>query len=252
MSKQELKISPRIIKIIVQCVSDAVGDKIKADVRQHKLRTQNSTPTRIWDLLNTGLCDSFSSPNCMAYSSKRGPWEMIIVYEQETGYVYTLMREKRYKDLHEHLRKRKRMHYVDLLVRHLNPDLLAPVGQMALEPFAFQDEAELPNLIQKLLENLLRDDAIVNRHVLVLFNSERFALSSIRAIMVDTSLDVYAEQSWNEYINIEESIVVGRVENPSDPSNNPARGLRLTPKATKRKKTNELRKNEEERKKEDK
>ena len=40
---------------IVKCVEDAVKDDILADIQHHSLRTTNSVPTRIWDLLNTNL-----------------------------------------------------------------------------------------------------------------------------------------------------------------------------------------------------
>ena len=40
-----------LIAKVVRCVEDAVGDDIRADIRQHDLQTRNSIPSRIWDLL---------------------------------------------------------------------------------------------------------------------------------------------------------------------------------------------------------
>ena len=57
--------SPDLIAKIVRCVEDAVGDDIQADVQRNDLQTQNSVPSRIWDLLNT---------NIILYSYKDTPW----------------------------------------------------------------------------------------------------------------------------------------------------------------------------------
>lgn len=95
--KIALNVDTKVISHIVHSVSDAVGDKIKEDMA--KLKTNNSEASRIWDFLNTDLCKFFNSGDCMAYSTKRGPWKMIMVYEKSTGYLYTFMREKRFSEI---------------------------------------------------------------------------------------------------------------------------------------------------------
>ena len=241
MNKNTLEVDSNIKAIITQCISDAVGDKIKEDIRLHGLKTQNSTPTRIWDLLNTDLCRHFNGPDCMAYTSKRGPWEMILVYEKQSGFLYTFMREKRFSEIRAKVGKRRRMHYVDMLVRHLNPDLKAPIGQTSMFPIHFDDEAQLAESVQALLVNLLEDGAVVRRHVLVLFESSRFILTSVRAVMVYTNLDIVAEKNWSSSISVEESVIAEQVEEPKNPANAPTRGLKLTAKAAARKESNPLR-----------
>ena len=47
-----------IAQIIVSCVENAVGDDIRSDIRRNRLKTTNSVPARIWDLMNTNLIDS--------------------------------------------------------------------------------------------------------------------------------------------------------------------------------------------------
>lgn len=55
MHTTDISFPPELITKIVRCVEDAVGDDIRADIRQHDLQTRNSIPSRIWDLLNTNL-----------------------------------------------------------------------------------------------------------------------------------------------------------------------------------------------------
>ena len=49
---------------IVRCIENAVGDDIREDIRQNKLRTTNSVPFRIWDYLNKNLLESLDSEDC--------------------------------------------------------------------------------------------------------------------------------------------------------------------------------------------
>ena len=53
MHTTDISFPSELIAKIVRCVEDAVGDDIRADIRQHDLQTRNSIPARIWDLLNT-------------------------------------------------------------------------------------------------------------------------------------------------------------------------------------------------------
>lgn len=236
----ELKINENIIRAMVNCVND-VGDVLKEDIRRNGLKTQNSTPTRIWDHLNTALCNQFNSRDCMAYTAKRGCWQLVMVYENESGYLYTFMRESRFLEVQKQVKKGKHNHYIDLLARHLNADLLKEIGQQS---FLYTDEqdSKLKEAIEKLFINLNEDGAIVTKHVLVLFESDKYELHSIRAVMVDSNLDIALEQDWSSYIVIEDSIIVEEAEGNNSPSEKPTRGLELTPKAALRKENASLRK----------
>ena len=55
MHTANIFLSPALIAKMVRCIEDAVGDDIRADIRQHDLQTKNSVPSRIWDLLNTNI-----------------------------------------------------------------------------------------------------------------------------------------------------------------------------------------------------
>lgn len=229
-------ISSSVRKIFMRSISEAVGDLIKEDVKRNRLRTHNGNGGRIWDFLNTELCEGFNSPDCMAYITQRGPWEMVMVYERESKRLFTVMREARFATIRKDTYRRPRMHYLDMLTQHLNKDLLAPVGQTTMFENEFSDQDDLHNLVDRLLHEPLQDGAVIDRHVLVLFESQNYQLTSIRAVMLDSNLDVVAEENWSDTINAKESIIVESVDTPNNPSNDPNRGLRLTSKAAARKK----------------
>lgn len=229
-------ISPKVREIVMQSISEAVGDLIKEDVKRNRLRTHNGNGGRIWDFLNTELCEGFDSPDCMAYVTQRGPWEMVLVYERESKRVFSFMREARFGIIQKQTYKRRRMHYLDMLTRHLNKDLLAPVGQISLFENDFADQDDLHELVGRLLHDLLQDGAIIERHVLVLFESRNYQLTSIRAVMLDSNLDIVAEENWSGQIAANDSVIVDSVDAPDDLANDPNQGLRLTSKAAARKK----------------
>jgi len=227
-----------IISKIVSCIEDAVGDDILIDIHRNDLRTTNSVPSRIWDLLNTNIFKSLDVESCTIVSAHRGPWEMIVVYEKTSQCIITFMREKRFNDLRNHQSKRTQMHYLDMLAKQFNKDLLADQNQMTLLPNSFSDEGRLAELVQNLLSDLGGDVPMVRNHVLVLFDTVGYRLAHIRAVKVTPELDIArgCDQDWTKFISAAESDVVEKVDNPELPENKPNRGLKLKPKATERQK----------------
>lgn len=114
-----------IAQIIVSCVENAAGDDIRSDIRRNRLKTTNSVPARIWDLMNTNLIDSLELKNCTLVTVHRRPWQMIVIYERTTHHIITIMREKRFLELQKGQNKRSQMHYLDIFAKHFNKDLIS-------------------------------------------------------------------------------------------------------------------------------
>ena len=106
----------------------------------------------------------------------------------------------------------------------------------------YSDEDKMSETVERIILSLSTESTCIQNHVLVLFESFNFSLTSVRAIIVDSHLNSVYEQSWNEYISINESSVVDKVDEPNSPANNPSKGLKLTAKATARKQSVALRK----------
>lgn len=239
MHTANIFLSPALIAKMVRCIEDAVGDDIRADIRQHDLQTKNSVPSRIWDLLNTNIIKTLDTEDCTIAKAHRGPWEMLVVYEKSTHCIFTFMREKRFAELRNRQHKRRCMHYIDMLARQFNADLLADQQQLSLFPNTFSDEDRLPELVQTMLSDLEGGVEVVRHHELVLFDTVGYQLTHVRAVMVTPSLDIAqnSEQDWSQYIAADESTVVEKVPNSNVPGNQPNRGLHLTAKAMARQKS---------------
>ena len=61
---------------------------------------------------------------------------------------------KRFTELCKRQRQRKRMHYIDMMARQFNQDLLADQQQLCLIPHEFSDEERLAELVRTLLRDL--------------------------------------------------------------------------------------------------
>lgn len=240
MNINKINFPPELISKIVRCVEEATGDDIRIDIQKNNLQTRNSVPARVWDLLNTNLINELDIDECTIAKTKRGPWEMLVIFEKTTQCIFTFMREKRFDELKKQQRKRRNMHYVDMLSKQFNNDLLAEEKQLSLFEVSFSDEDRLSELVQNLLSELHGEADIVKNHVLVLFETAGFQLTHIRAVMVTPSLDIAKDcnENWSQYISGYESAVVEKIETPESPSNQPSRGLSLKPKALNRQKSN--------------
>lgn len=237
-NSSHITIREEIANFLVKALEDAVGDDIKEDIISHKLITQNSTGSRIWDFLNTNIVLNSEQYGCMTIISKRGPWEMLVLYDPSSKCVVTLMREKRFDEIKRKKGKRKSLHYLDAFSRCLNGDLLASGKQQSLfEPDPKQniyDEAYA--IVQKMMASF-SSTCVIEHHVLLLFESVNFQLTGVRAVMIDSDLDTVYEQDWSKYISASESIVADKIVMDDAAYNNPTRGLKLTAKATERQAT---------------
>ena len=240
MNTNKINFPPELISKIVRCVEEATGNDIRIDIQKNNLQTRNSIPARVWDLINTNLINELDIDECTVAKTKRGPWEMLVIFEKTTQCVFTFMREKRFEELKKQQRKRKNMHYVDMLSRQFNSELLAEERQLSLFEISFSDEDRLSELVQNLLSELKGDADIVKNHVLVLFETVGYQLTHIRAVMVTPSLDIAkdCDDNWSRYISGNESAVVEKIDTSISQAHQPSHGLSLKPKAISRQKNN--------------
>ena len=214
-----------------------MGSDIRADMAN--LATSNSISSRIWDLLNTNLIKNLKD-DCTVLTTNRYRWQMMIIFEKNTQCIFTFMREKRFAQLCRLQYKRKYMHYIDMMAKQFNSELMPEQEQLTLFSHTFLDENRLVEKVQKLLRDLKGGISVVQNHVLILFDTMDYQLSSIRAVMVTPNLDIAqgCSQDWSKYISADEGVVVERVIHPEAPENHPNRGLALTKKSLERKQNN--------------
>ena len=238
MHMTNIPFPPALAAKIVRCVEDAVGDDIRTAIQNHDGRIKNGVHGLIWDFLKNNISKELGNEECSIINAHRRRWEMPVVFEKSTQCILTFMREKRFSTLQSNQKKRNTMHYLDILTRQFNGDLIPGQEQLCIFQPTFTNEDRAAELAHSILRDFESDIEIVQNHVLVLFETVGYQLTRIRAVMVTPSLEIAknGEQDWSAYISLDESTVVEKIENADSPSNQPNRNLRLTPKALLRQK----------------
>lgn len=224
------------IKSIVSSISSAVTDDIMQDTRQANMErsVMNSYPSRIWDLINRNVCTAFTyNPDVVVAFTKRGPWNLIAIFDKATGMLLTLMREERFFEIKRDSKNHK--HYVYELANMFNADL--EIQQQSF--FAIDENKDkIKKSIERICNDLLISTEMVEHHAMVLFSSRDELLHSIRCCMINCNFEECESVSWNEYIGVSESLVVEQTDDDDHKKNNPTMGLLYTPKAKKKKQLN--------------
>ena len=234
--ERDISISDEVASFLVAILESGVGDSIKEDVRVNRLVQPNSTPSRIWDYINRDVAEQAETHGCLCNLTKRGPWTMSILYDSLSGHVITLMRENRFEELRRQKKTRENMHYLDAFSQCLNRELCAPAKQQSLFEVETEDSRtfdEATKVVEKMTA-CFREEGLIEHHVLVLFNAEGYQLTSVRAVMIDSDLDIVCSENWSKFISASESIVTEVVTEEDVAYANPRRGLKLNAKATQR------------------
>ena len=234
-----VNLSNEVKKFLVGVVEGAVGDSIKEDIQTNRLIQPNSTPSRIWDYINRDIAEQSKSHGCLYNLTKRGPWTMCVIYDSSTNQVITLMREQRFIDLKREKKHRASMHYLDAFAQCLNSELCAPGKQKTF----FDDEqrensimVEATNAVNN-MTSCFNNGGPINHHILVLFTSVGYQLTSIRAVIIDSDFDIYDSLDLSQFISASESVVSEVVTTNDVAYTNPKRNLQLNAKAAQRKTT---------------
>lgn len=228
--------SDGFIRNIVSSINSAVTDDIMQDTRQANMNrnSMNSYPSRIWDLINRNICNAFKhTPEVVVAYTKRGPWNLVVIFDKTTGMLLTLMREERFYEVKRNPKSHK--HYVYELANMFNADL--EIQQQSLL-VSEENIEKIKKSVERICNDLLVSTDIIQHHAMVLFSARDELLHSVRCCMINCNFEECENISWNEYIGVSESVIVEQTFNNEHKQNDPTMGLGFTPKARKKKKLN--------------
>ena len=201
---------------IVKCISDAIGDDVKACLKKEHIDDRKSNAKKFikWDFINRNFTKNFLSTELTSEYAKRGAWYFVPLFNKETGTLFSIMREDRFNELQKKHFKRIKAHYLDAFVQSFNFDL-DQNKQMSLFGTDKFDEKEVKVIVEGILKDFQMDNSVVHRYATILFEEYNSELISIRCCVLDSSLQIVEEESWNEFICYNESVVVDTVEEDS-------------------------------------
>ena len=184
------------IQNIFECLSQAVGEDRQEASEHLGLKTHVSDPFLKWDLIYRNLMNKFDKGNLKYSVTKRGMWTVLLLYDENSKFLFSFMRDSRFKDI-KNRKNASRPQYVQALI-NLNTELKAPEKQIRL----FEEEpkftqTELERTLEELCANFEGSiDTKNSRHVMVVFSDKYGSIDSLRAYLLDCDLDIVCEQDW--------------------------------------------------------
>ena len=90
---------------ITRTIATTIHSDFPDIVNANNTETHNSSPFLLWDVLNTLLIRKFESSSVLSSKSKRGLWELTLLFDIDSNTVFSFMKDYRIKQL----RKRKKL-----------------------------------------------------------------------------------------------------------------------------------------------
>jgi hypothetical protein len=193
------------IQLIIKSFEDGEFE-YSEDFREHPTVTHNGRGAAIWNNIYTQIVKNFSIQGFKTGKIARGPWELIYIFDENTKYLYTFMREKNFSNIHKGNMIDKLYHYSNILGR-LNGKLLG-IYEPQYQQLSFVDVIEIDGDTDSKLESLLRQMISpikdeIEMYAIVLVDCKRGMVKNIECVIpVPYTNPMYCE-NWSEYINAE-------------------------------------------------
>lgn len=231
------RIPSQTIQKVYQCLFQAIGEDYQEAESHLELETHISKPFMIWDLINRNLIRSFSESDVLYSTKKRGMWEILLLYDKKSNMLLSFMKDTRFKDIRKVERGRKPQ-YIRALLLH-NQSLQAEIKQQKLFEISKleREDERLKTLLDSLCANFMESVVgHVKHHALIVFSSGYGQLTSLKAYMLDSDLDVVCEK---DLLDVAKPIMSNEVDKVSKYDSNHKKP-KLTEKANRRLKQKEL------------
>jgi len=234
----ERHILPDLSQKYIQAIADTIvhaDEEINEEVQKRGLISQNGSPGRFWDIINTDLFGFFSNTDIIANLTLRGGWRMLPFIDKKSGVLYTCMKEKNFKRLVKMDAKKRSAHYLASIAHTLNADI-PKQQQLSMFPMESNfDEESVRKILNRIAADLKVPMNILQRHAVILFQSEMGQLRTLRCCAINSDFEIVGSRDWSDYISVADGYVVEASEGPSFPHNNPTQNLLLSNKAIERK-----------------
>jgi len=196
MRGEDFKLLPDDYKgSVIQALTDAKRTDIHEFIREYALESFNGIDFLLWDFINSNLIRNAADERLIPIKVKRGRWTLLLLYDTELKYLYTLMKHKRFKQLRDQRKNRSTVHYIDALAQ-INDDLHSEIEQICL----FENEAwdeEVENLLLRIVREHRNE---IERFVVLGFSTSKDDIVSVSAIVPSSELGTVYEADWSEFI----------------------------------------------------
>ena len=198
----QLEISDWVKSTIVQCIRDALEDRVTQFKEQTKLSTYTCLPFLKGDFICTCLDERFIHSDILSVPLKRYGWEGRIIVDQSSKVVCSIISKSRLAELRKHAFSKSIPHYSVLFSAMLNGDLVGKNKQLSwFEGYPYSDDL-IANGYNKHLGGIVNPDAGY-RYCIFTYEIRNQELFNCELVVLDKNLDYVSSISLNEFIGLD-------------------------------------------------
>lgn len=199
--ESSIPLSDELKSFIIEAVSSGVKHDVLQFKNEHDLATDNGIHFLKWDFINTNLVRDISNDRLECIIIQRGGWKLVVIYDKETKFLYSLMSQNRFGELQKRTKK-DTVHYIDGLTL-INDDLEVKNNIQQLTLFDIKDERweeERENVLSNILQCI---DGEVVQYAVITFSTQKLELNSVLTYIPTADLKVAYKEDWSDYIPVD-------------------------------------------------
>ena len=187
----KIPLDTNVVKLIIKAIENA--DYLYCSyLQEEKFPTNNGSEGAKWNYINREVEKDMEEGRYQIEVLCRGPWKFLGIYDRETRYFYTLMREKNLHSLRKN-QNTKLFHYVNALSR-LNEGLRSMYAVEYEQLCLFSDM-----LYDNEKEETL--DCSIERYVLISFDISHGQVTAIKGTVPAVGMNYFKEEDWTDLLN---------------------------------------------------
>lgn len=198
----KIPLDTNVVKLIIKAIENA--DYLYCSyLQEEKFPTNNGSKGAKWNYINREVEKDMEEGRYQIEVLCRGPWKFLGIYDRETRYFYTLMREKNLHSLRKN-QNTKLFHYVNALSR-LNEGLRSMYAVEYEQLCLFSDmlyDNEKEETLDWILEKLIaKIDGSIERYVLISFDISHGQVTAIKGTVPAVGMNYFKEEDWTDLLN---------------------------------------------------
>lgn len=208
MSSYYIPVDDNVKHQIVRLLSDAVQNDVKEIMSTHYFEFFNSVHFLTWDCIYTRVYKRLNNENIICIKCKRGPWSFVLVYDLQSKYLYSFMKDKRLDQLILERKNRSAIHYLDALVtlntgiNELNIDMTNAEQQLELLPL--EKDSDWLKAVEKILRDMLGIYyGKIEKYAIITFNQFKGEVQSVKVTLLSPNMDIIYQEDWSKFINVD-------------------------------------------------
>lgn len=215
MENSKFNLDEELLNAVAISISEGVGIDFIDARKQLNTYTKNSSPTLIWDLINSNLKKRLGEDYACIYKKQRGIWEFLLIVDKKSKKVITIMRENRLKQITKHPFKNKK-HYTAALAL-LNEHLKPKQRKLVNIPLNREDNDFLQELSQELCSEIEQNMLTESLYCILSFKSSSGHMTAFSANYLTKNLEISEAISLNDFIPKKNyDTIVADTEKPED------------------------------------